>query len=203
MQKNAIIGLDFPFSLHHSQLGHSSWVAFVLTFAARFATSDEFYQRLGGKGQELRRHTDVVTKTPMAPTNLRLYRQTYFGIRDLLAPLVLQQQAKVFPIQERQPSLPTLIEICPAVTLMKLGLRLKHYKGNAQESEQQRRVILIGLQSLGVKMSSKHQETVLQNSRGDALDSIIAALSTAQAFHSGALERSFSPIEVLEGFVFA
>lgn len=201
---DALWGCDFPFSLHRSQLHADNWLDFALHFGERFATSEAFYAALGGKGNELRRQTDHDTGTPMPATNLRLYRQTYYGIRDLLAPLAAQEQAKVYPMQAAEARKPLLIEVCPAITLRRLGLRLPRYKENNVASWEQRAQILAGIEAQGISFASDDlRQRILANARGDALDSVIATLAAAEAQQGGALEADGSHIYRLEGMVFS
>ncbi len=68
-----------------------------------------------------------------------LFRQTYYGVLDLLKPLVRTKKASILPMQEAMPGLPRLIEICPASTL-KAHNCYSSYKG--------RRGIFISAQGL-------------------------------------------------------
>jgi hypothetical protein len=202
-QNSALFGMDFPFSLHESQLGESNWSQFVASFSTRFPTAEHLYQEVGGKGRELRRQTDGTAKTPFAPGNLRIYRQTYYGLRDLLAPLTTSAQAVVCPMQHISTDMPILIEVCPAVTLARHQLRLPGYKGHEPSARAQRNIILQGLKTLKMFLTRDIAAKILNDAGGDALDSVIAAFAAATAFREGALDRQFSPVERLEGSVFA
>jgi hypothetical protein len=105
-------------------LDGSSWQGFVLGFARRHANADDFRQafRLASPGVELKRITDVETRTPFSPYDVRLYRQIFFGIRDVLAPLVRDDAARVLPLQSPVPGKACLLEICPASTLKRFHL---------------------------------------------------------------------------------
>ncbi len=98
------IGCDFPFSLPGEMVEPGTWRTFVRKFSKQFcspsAMRDACRRQLGC---EKRRRTDVESKAPWAPTNLRLHRQTFFGIRDLLVPLVFEHQAVVLPMMRDQP----------------------------------------------------------------------------------------------------
>ena len=202
-QRSALFGLDFPFSLHRSQVAAQTWEAFVLDFGRRFPDADAFYRQQGGKGREQRRTTDLETHTPFAPTNLRMVRQTYYGIRDVLAPLVRDGAAVVFPMQALRADTATLIEICPAVTLARLGLRLPGYKGPGAAARSQRERLVAGLKATSIFLAPEQEALVLDNAGGDALDSIIAALGTAFALRSGATTRAYDDDARIEGVVFA
>lgn len=201
--KDAVFGLDFPFSLPDVQLRTQTWLDFARSFGERYATAEAFYTQHGGKGNEHRRITDEHAKPPFAPANLRLYRQTYYGIRDLLAPLALADQACVLPMMKAQPGKPWLIETCPAVILRSLNLRLTLYKERGDEASERRATIVQGLETFGVQLADDALRTrVIENERGDALDSIVAALGTAQAVRAGMLAQADDPVIRREGWIY-
>ncbi|MDX2138942.1 MAG: DUF429 domain-containing protein [Chloroflexota bacterium] len=200
---HALFGLDFPFSLHQSQLHSNTWTDFALAFAQRYPTADAFRAACGGRGNELRRQTDLDTGTPFAAGNLRMYRQTYYGIRDLLAPLVRSQTAVIFPMQPPEGNKPVVIEVCPAVTLRRLQARLPNYKEHGAESIATRQRIMAALEGAGVTfVDTALRARVLDNARGDALDSVIAAYGAAATFCNGAFQTQPSLLELLEGKVY-
>jgi hypothetical protein len=137
--------------------------------------------------------------------NLRLYRQTYFGIRDVLHPLVRDHLACVLPMQRMLRGRPWVLEICPASTLKHCGLYLPGYKRGGDAGCAARERILEGLEATGSLdiLSSDLRARVLSNRGGDALDSVIAALATFRALRDPALlvvERSAA--YALEGYVY-
>jgi hypothetical protein len=181
---DALIGLDFPLSLPRDLLDNQTWLQFIHAFAARFATPQQFRQACftAAHGRELKRRTDLEAKTPFSPYNLRLYRQTYYGLRDVIAPLVDDRSVRVLPLQNDRSGLPSLIEICPASTLKRLNL-YQPYKGNSIERYYARASIWRSLQHKGIKLASRLKPIVLADPEGDALDSLIAAWATYQAQH--------------------
>jgi len=99
-----------------------AWRAFVERFPQRFATPEalrDWCFRAAGDA-ELRRRTDRTAAAPMAPTNLRLYRQTYFGIRDVVRPLLRSEAVAFPPMAPRPGGGPRVFEVCPACTLTRL-----------------------------------------------------------------------------------
>ncbi|MCA9907383.1 MAG: DUF429 domain-containing protein [Anaerolineae bacterium] len=201
--EESVFGFDFPFSLPNAQLRTLTWLDFARAFGKRYPTAEVFYSKHGGKGNEQRRITDERAKPPFAPANLRMYRQTYYGIRDLLAPLALSGQACVLPMMKAKPSKPWLIETCPAVTLRNLDLRLVQYKERGDSGYERRATILQGLETIGVHLADEALRTrVLENERGDALDSVIAALGTARALQAGTLAEANDPVIRREGWIY-
>jgi len=201
--KRAVFGLDFPFSLPNARLGAPSWLDFARTFGARYTTAEDFYKRHGGKGNELRRITDERARPPFAPANLRMYRQTYYGIRDLLAPLALTGQVCVLPMMRAETGKPWLIETCPAVILRDLNFRLPRYKERGQSGEERRIIIMQGLEVAGVRFADEELRVrLIENERGDALDSVIAGFGAARALQTGTLAEADDPIIRREGWIY-
>ena len=205
-QKACAFGLDFPFGLPRRLIGQDNWEAFVLSFPEDYPSPERFKEvcrELAG-GRELKRVTDEESKTPFSPYNLRLYRQTYFGIRDVLRPLVRDHLACVLPMQEPLAGRPWLLEICPASTLKQADL-YRPYKGRTGEHRAVRKRILECLEArTALSVPSRPvRSMVLDDRGGDALDSVIAALAALTALRNPSLlavERE-SPY-TLEGYVY-
>jgi hypothetical protein len=202
----AVVGCDFPFSLPQQMMGATSWRDFARRFARRFTTAEAFLQdcRNRGNGRELRRACDHISRVPFSAYNLRIYRQTYHGIRDVLWPLVASGTAAVLPMEPAVAGRPWLVETCPASTLKSLGLYFS-YKGRSAAHLQARRRIIDGLvqRELLAPLPRQIRRTALADDGGDALDSIVAAAATARALRAGAfLSNGTDPTERLEGRVY-
>jgi len=180
----AILGFDFPFGLPGVFVGKAKWENWVVSFEKRFGPDPDDFRRFClriSDGKELKRVTDQEAGTPFSSYNLRLYRQTYFGIRDILSPLVKRQEVSVLPMQEPLPKKPWLVEVCPASTLKKLGMRIS-YKGKGAKYRLGRKTILSTIKTQGqVDVPAKIRSRAIGDAEGDALDGIIATFS---AFHS-------------------
>jgi len=171
----AAFGLDFPFGLPQELLSvGETWVDWVLRFPSDYAAPD---------AREHKRRTDCEAMTPFSAYNVRLYRQTYYGIREILNPLVRTGSTSVLPMQRQAVDLPWVIEICPASTLKRLGLYLTGYKGKSHEGRLVRERILAGLEAEQrvVIDEPSLRECILVDDGGDALDSVVAALATWKA----------------------
>ena len=122
--EHAVVGFDFPFGLPSALLNGGTWTEFVASFPSRFPTPELFRSRCWKRAgdRELKRVTDEVAVTPYAVYNLRLYKQTYFGIARVLAPLCGSGRAVAPPMQRRRSGVPWLLEVCPASTLKRLKL---------------------------------------------------------------------------------
>ena len=184
---DAAFGCDFPFSLPKDLIEAESWVEFLERFPERFRTEADFRAsctdsalRVGDR-KELRRRTDFEARAPFCAYNLRIYRQTYYGIRDLLCPLVAKNLVNVPPLHDSGDGVPWLMEVCPASTLKASGL-YGLYK-DARGSVEAREFILSSLEKSGrVGFSDRAvRSRVLADSKGDALDSVIAAEAAFRA----------------------
>jgi hypothetical protein len=203
-QEDSIFGLDFPFGIPRVLVKEESWEKFVVSFEGNYNSPGDF--RMGCRSAsgdiELKRFTDFKTKTPFSPYNLRLYRQTYFGIRDVLGPLIMNNTVCVPPMQKPLPDRAWVLEICPASTLKREKLSLS-YKGRGEEHRTTRVRILDSIEKTGVLKikGSSLRVTIVDNPGGDALDSVIAAFATFRALRSGLIFDKNSPY-ALEGWVY-
>jgi hypothetical protein len=99
---------------------------------------------------------------------------------------------------------PWIIETCPASTLKHAGL-YPSYKGPSGSARDARRHIVRGLVRSGLvaPLSPSLRRLAIDNTGGDALDSMIAAAATGRAFLTGALAPRLSdPHDHLEGRVY-
>src|SRR6202008_4958699 len=127
-------------------VGTRSWRSFAIRYAAEFADADAFrhLMRTQQNAAEHKRMTDRIAKTPFNSYNLRLYRQTWWGISCVLRPLVASRSAAIPPQQKLASGKPTLIEVCAACTLKSIKL-YPPYKGRAAAQRRARRQIMDGL----------------------------------------------------------
>lgn len=177
---DAIFGVDFPLSINRELMYSDDWESFVMDFPERYLSADQFRNdlRSATNNVELKRLTDVEVKAPFSLYNLRVYRQTYFAIRDIVYPLLMNKSACMLPMQTPYADKAWVLEICPASLLKQLGL-YKSYKGRSEDAWKSRELILEKLIEMGVSVDSDIKEVVLKNSEGDALDSLIAAFTTS------------------------
>ena len=201
--KSSIFGMDFPFGIPLSLMQGLGWNEFIRHFPELYASEDEFRdinRRLSGN-VELKRATDKEVKAPFCVYNLRLYRQTYFGIRDIIRPLVISDAASVLPMQPIRVDVPWLIEICPASALKNEGLYVP-YKGKGTKERTSREYILDHLERKALDLPKEIRLKALQNVDGDALDSIIAAYSVFSVMHTLVREKAICEPYINEGFTF-
>jgi len=205
-QGSTIVGCDFPFSLPEAMVEGGSWRTFALGLGARFTRAEDFLADCRGRaaGREIRRACDRESRVPFAAYNLRIYRQTYYGIRDVLAPLLRTGGAVILPMERPRPDRPWVIETCPASTLKHAGL-YPSYKGRGDAARDARRQIVNGLARRGLlaPLSQSLRHLAIENQGGDALDSMVAAVATGRARLAGAFQ-DIAPnrCELVEGRVY-
>ena len=197
----ARIGCDFPFSLPRDLLDANDWGRFALDYEARFPSPERFREILMRRtaGKEFKRQTDRIARTPFNSYNLRLYRQTWWGIACVLSPLIAGRAAVVRPQQSARRKRPQVLEVCAACTLKSINL-YPSYKGRDPGATSARRLILEGL------IDGKYLEApnpvlraiLIKNSGGDALDALIGAIAAARAD----LDAEPDEFERLEGRVY-
>ena len=179
----AAFGFDFPFGLPKEMVDEGSWSAFVSSFSSRYPSLMDFDIdcHAASDGKEWKRVCDIETKAPFSPYNRRVISQTYYGIRDVLRPLVLAGKVNVPPIHPAASVLPYLLEVCPAGFLKATGLYKPPYKGPTRANYDARNIILKTLEnSRYITVSSPAlRDTILSNNPGDALDSVVAAAIAA------------------------
>jgi hypothetical protein len=199
------IGCDFPFSLPLEMVGPNSWQTFARHFGKRYpspsAMRDECRQRLGG---EKRRRTDTESKAPWAPTNLRLYRQTFFGIRDLLVPLVFGHQAVVLPMMRDRPGSIKLLEVCPASRLKQVDC-YRSYKGRGNELRRERQKLVDRLSDIagyGVIVRPRDKQAMVEQEGGDLFDAVLAMTIVAGMIDQPHERYRCDRIYRREGFIY-
>ncbi len=202
----AIVGCDFPFSLPERFVAPDDWRGFVIGFPGRYRTAEAFRDscRTATGGREVRRLCDVEAKVPFGAWNLRLYRQTWHGIAELLRPLLLAGDVAVLPMDPPDENRLWLAEICPASFLKRIKLYAP-YKGRAAAHGAMRTEILSRLVAdrLLAAPEPAVERIVLDDPGGDALDAVIAAVATWRNWREGVLAGSArNSTEAVEGRVY-
>jgi hypothetical protein len=191
----ALWAMDFPFGLPVEVLDEDTRWPGQLNFLRDWG--DDAYgvglecvaraKSLGGP-MHIRRLTDHEAKAPFDCYHYRIIYQTFYGMRDVLAPLSRTRGTAILPFQYRR--LPTarrvLVEACPGSTLKRLGLPHQNYKQPAggplaPKRLRTRRVILDHL-SRHVAFSPRHRRVMMRNGGGDAIDAVLAAVGADGAW---------------------
>ncbi|MDG6243015.1 MAG: hypothetical protein QCH31_01290 [Methanolobus sp.] len=175
----SVFGIDSPFSLPDKLLSGKDWCSFVEDFPDNYSSPEDFRTAMRAIGgvNELKRLTDTEVKAPFSVYNLWVYKQTYYGIRDIVRPLLKAGDACILPMQEPLEDKPWLMEICPASTLKSEGLYMA-YKGRSEKEKITRGYILEEMVNKCVTIPGHLKERMINNYDGDALDSFIAAYAT-------------------------
>jgi hypothetical protein len=208
-ETNAVFGFDFPFGLPISLVTDKTWDEFVLAFCKRYKTADAFQKacRVKNQGGELKRKTDTEARSPHSPYNLRLFKQTYYGISKVLDPIVRDKSACVLPFYKPVSDKPWILEVCPASTLKRLMKDgVPSYKGTGEGKRENRSRILGLVMKEGVSFgkNSALKDKIIANKGGDALDSVIAALASFKAIQNqDALIPQDDRYWKIEGYVYA
>ncbi len=136
--------------------------------------------------KEPRRGCDLCAKTPLAPSNLRLFKQTWHCIVSVLGPLSEVAGVALMPMDAAaRPDAPVAVaEACPSSTLRHLGWPHAGYKGPSDKNVAAREEILRRLErDEGIAVEPGAARRALEDAEGDALDSLIL-LSAARRFAS-------------------
>jgi hypothetical protein len=202
-QTDALIGLDLPFSLPRPLIRERAWADFVRAFPRRYASPEDFRSAAvaSSGGRELKRRTDVEARVPFAAVNMRMYRQVHYGLAAILAPLVAADAARAIPMQPPAAGKPVLAEICPASLLKSLDL-YPSYKGSTSAHRHARQAIVTGLieRRLVASMPKTLTVRLTDDSGGDALDAVLAAIAAARTARVDPRPRD--DLESIEGRVY-
>ena len=204
-QTDAIAGFDFPFSLPATLIFERRWEEFISGFARRYATPETFRADCTDRsdGRELKRRTDVEARVPFSAYNLRLYRQTYWGIRDVLHRFIDKDAARVIPMQTPRAGASVIAEICPASTLKREGL-YGSYKGRDHKLRTAREFIVEQLIERGAlrRPGKSVLSKLLDDAGGDALDAVIAAIGAARVAADPGIMRPRDDLDRIEARVY-
>ena len=142
--------------------------------------------------EEPRRKTDSESRTPMAPMNLRVFKQTWTFMCEVLLPL--QSAGISISPMALTGSRVTVCEGCPSSVLQRLGWPAKGYKGEGEPPSRVRALIARRLEETGIPISKVMMQKIIEDTEGDLLDAII--LLTPPVF------SAFPAEAIVEGWVF-
>ena len=186
LDSDAAAGLDFPFSLPASVVRDEDWEALVRSFPSLFATPAELQRRCQSRAaltdddrvQHVRETEASVSA--LSPYDRRLRSQTFYGIRDVLRPLVLADVVRVAPMQELTPDRPTLLETYPAAALDSLDGETYRagYKEASEQGRERRAANLDALEAeASVRVDDGTRDRLLSDAGADGLDAALAAFA--------------------------
>lgn len=200
------VGVDSAMSVAKElTTGHDTWQSWLYYVKGNHAHPEMFREecihraaRNGSK--EPKRTCDYDAKTPFAPQNLRMYRQTYYAMTELAWPFIEQGIGAVVPMMDPCMDKINIFECCPASLLKHSNKALyKPYKGRTKEHYSARQAILQALLT-GTMMQvpiqfidPKLKQMLLKDAGGDALDAILCAACLASCAGIGPLPRPRIP----------
>ena len=198
-QEFSVAGLDFCFGVSQNHVrevpGRQGGPAEVgARVGDNFATPEDFKRALG---PEQRRTTDRQRNAPFAPTNLRMFRQTYWGLRSLAG-----LQTPILPWGLRTAK-KVVIEVLPAHVASAIcpGCR---YKGPTEIAAAGRRQLVQAIAEEFGLHAADHQGTLQNDAEGDALDAVLAALAARAAFATGfEIDDEHVDNAVAEGWIYS
>ncbi|MGD8328694.1 MAG: DUF429 domain-containing protein [Acidobacteriota bacterium] len=223
-------GFDFSFALPAEVLDVIAPAARTygaqLDVVASFGDADALRERCAAAvpGGESRRRTDNEASTTFSPYNLRIYKQTYHGMVDVLRALHGRPEVAILPLD----SLPSgdeaagahlpfnrtvgteaphvyLMEVCPASVLTALDLSKVGYKGDEEQAAAKRQAIFRHLVDAGLVRPAPRalRNRVIEQPGGDALDAVLAAVGAWHGYrdHDHAALHA-DPVYAREGFVY-
>ncbi|MWG35414.1 DUF429 domain-containing protein [Halomarina oriensis] len=211
LQRADAAGLDFSFGLPVAVHDAEYWPEFLRWFPGEFdgpedmqaVCSERVEYRTDGERTFVDRTTDEQVGAS-SPYHWLVAHQTFYGIRDVLGPLVTDGAAVVAPMQGRDGETevddrPTLCEVYPAATLRSLDLPSERYKdasaADREEYRERRERILDGLPEM-LTLSESVRDAALDDEGGDALDAVLAASATCRASRDGFdPDREYHPVE--------
>ncbi|WP_242392211.1 DUF429 domain-containing protein [Anaeromyxobacter oryzisoli] len=174
-----VAGLDFCFGLeqgHISSLRLPTGGPALLgqSLASCYRTPEEFREAVGA---ERKRVTDQERAAPFAPTNLRMYKQTYWGLRAMSGTTVAIPPWAFAGTR-------VVVEVLPAAVAKWLGC-VTSYKGRGEEAKRQRRDLVAKIKaSTGMSVNDADVTEIVDDKEGDACDAVLAALAAASAWAS-------------------
>lgn len=128
--------------------------------------------------EEPRRQTDGEARTPMAPMNLRVFKQTWTLLCEVLLPLH-EQGISIAPMAATN-SRTTVCEGCPASVLARLGWPVRGYKGEGEPPQRVRGLIARRLIEIGIPITPALMKKVVEDTEGDVLDALILLTAPSQ-----------------------
>jgi hypothetical protein len=195
---DCLFGFDFPFGIPRAVVDGEEWRSVLDWFADRFTDPTHLRETCTEDGDGYRpRATDALAGA-MCPYNSRVQYQTFYGIGEVLHPLVADG-VPVSPMTNPGAEPRGLIEVYPAATLDRYGLHRDGYKEATERATTRRTRNLNGLvERADLRIADPLRGTVAADDEGDALDSIVAACATFRAAREGPL--SMGDLSAPEGF---
>lgn len=176
-QRFDVAGLDFCFGLHEDHaraLGQLNGPAAAgAAIRTQYPTPEKFKAAVGA---EKKRETDRRASAQFAPTNLRMFRQTYWGLASLSG-----LQASVPPWAHSATQ--NVVEVLPAqvARLIAPDCSFKEKGG----PEERKRVLAALRRWCRMEIPDSLEPALLNDRCGDAIDAVLAAIAAGSAWAQG------------------
>ena len=185
---NALWAMDFPFALPIEVV--DAGATFVDQLAYLRSQPDDAYAfgRLcvdralaAGHNMHVRRQTDRDTKTPFDCYHYRIICQTFYGMRQVMAPLHGTAGTIIPPFDRMDRSFErAVVEACPGSTLKRWGVPHNNYKqpagGPLEPKRIRNRKLILAELAKHVTVDAGTVRKIQRNGGGDALDAVLAAV---------------------------
>ena len=182
-RNQSVFGFDFPFGLPETVTDATDWNKFIETFPDEFDGPDHLRETCVERADGQKSRATEAKTTALCPYGVRIQYQTFYGIRDLLNPLLRNRAVSVLPMMGPETDLPWLLEVYPAATLEQLDLNRNGYKKQTVESRKRRTENVDGLSEENTDVDEEARTNAVCND--DALDSLVAAVATFRAVRDG------------------
>ena len=162
--------------------GELSW-RIVAEWIASFETAREWRGAMRELSRrEPRRACDRVLHTPMAPMNLRVFKQTFTVIKEILVPLAREGVA-IMPVSMPVTGKPLVrvCESCPASILYNRSWPAKGYKGTGEPPRALREELIGLLRKDGLEIPSNFDVEAIHDVEADLLDALIMVTDPIQS----------------------
>lgn len=199
-----VAGIDVSFGLPRAVHDCDDWRSFLEWFPGGAGDADAFQAQCrerartsAATGVDLKRVTDERPRAN-SPYGLITYKQTFHGIRDVLATLADRVATPPMddPADVGTDGKPVLCEVYPAGTLRALGLPDERYKDDTDAATRRRATIVDGLREHGLAVREGIAERARADPSGDPLDALIAAFAVDRARRRGFdPRREYDPVE--------
>jgi hypothetical protein len=207
----AAAGLDFPFGLPEGVVVEETWEAFLRELPAWCDTPADLRRRcehrvhlIDGSSDARLRGTDAPLSA-MSPFDERIVASTYFGLRDVLRPLVLSDSVRVPPMTPPRSDRPFVIEVYPAGTLVDLDLFAAGYEAGDGAGRERRSETVEGLPGavdadVDLHVDDAAREAAFEGPR--RLESVVAAYAVYRNTRTASALTVSDPRRSIEGQVF-
>ena len=207
--------IDAPFALARVQLeAHGcklTWDAAVDWLASYSSARDWRRACRAVSRKEPRREIDRVAQTPMAPSNIRMFKQTWHCIVSVLMPLRHESRLAILPFDAEKSASSTtggaralVGEGCPSSFLKQNSWPASGYKGRGPACRDKRGELLKLLRAREQwALQQDLVDTIVADHEGDALDSLLLLPSAKRFSETDSVELlRREPTASLEGWVY-